>query len=108
MNKCDRNAQFDLQLITKNRTELSCAMSLSEPMSRNSSTNVHERTTAATGFSRKRPRPTTKARAGPNMTSFATASRTRLEPMRLLRLALKVARRTPMATAGGQKDMLVM
>ena len=39
---------------------------------------------------------------GPNKTSFATASKTRLPPIMLFKLALNVANSTPMATIGDQ------
>ena len=42
------------------------------------------------------------------MSSFARASRTLLEPIRLLRLAKKVAVRIPMATNGGQMLIGIM
>ena len=45
---------------------------------------------------------------GPKSTSRATASKTRLAPIMLLRLALKVANRTPIATMGGQTLMVLM
>jgi hypothetical protein len=44
----------------------------------------------------------------PKTLSFASASRTLLEPIKLLRLAEKVAMRIPTATNGGQMLMGIM
>ncbi len=60
------------------------------PISRNISMKTQVTRTAATGLSPTVPR-ATKAKKGPNKMSLATASMTLLAPIRLLRLALKVA-----------------
>ena len=45
---------------------------------------------------------------GPNKTSLATASKTRLPPIMLFKLALNVANKTPMATIGDQMLILLI
>ena len=45
---------------------------------------------------------------GPNKTSLATASNTRLPPIMLFKLALKVANKTPIATMGDQILIVLM
>ena len=49
-----------------------------------------------------------KSKNGPNNTSLATASKTRLAPIKLFKLALNVAKSTPIAIIGGQTLRLLM
>lgn len=108
MSSKPRQAKFMAQYDSKNRTEFSWAITLSDPISKNISTITKLTRTATTGLPDRVVPFAMNLSRDPNMSSLATASRTRLAPIKLLKEAEKVAVAIPIVTKGGQKLTPIM